>query len=197
MKKVALIALIGALTTIVSAKESAWNEAYYNRYDYTNYTTYAAFNQRIVESGYDSDLLEAAIFYETNRQRSLHGLKQFKFDYNLYVCAHNHSYDMVEYNFFSHTSVVEGKTTMSDRMKQVGYANRACAENIVYTYIEDTYAESAKSVVDVWMNSPGHRANILNPDYTHLGCGAVFYEKDNFIYYKATQNFLKKTASDL
>ena len=56
-----------------------------------------------------------------------------------------------------------------------------------------TYSEMAKSVVDSWMNSPGHRANILNPDYQYLGCGCAPYENKkagySITYFKLTQNF--------
>ena len=56
-----------------------------------------------------------------------------------------------------------------------------------------TYSEMAKSVVDGWMNSPGHRANILNPDYLFLGCGCAPYEQKSDVYsvtyFKLTQNF--------
>jgi uncharacterized protein YkwD len=56
-----------------------------------------------------------------------------------------------------------------------------------------TYHEFAKEVVDGWMNSPGHRANILNPDFVYLGCGCEKYEKQcnvySMLYFKLTQNF--------
>lgn len=56
-----------------------------------------------------------------------------------------------------------------------------------------TYSEMAQSVVDSWMNSPGHRANIMNPDYRYLGCGCAPYEdkKEGYsiTYFKLTQNF--------
>ena len=56
-----------------------------------------------------------------------------------------------------------------------------------------TYSEMAQSVVDAWMNSPGHRANILNLEYHYLGCGCAPYEykKDGYskTYFKLTQNF--------
>ena len=56
-----------------------------------------------------------------------------------------------------------------------------------------TYSEMAKSVVDAWMNSPGHRANILNPGYKYLGCGCAPYESKangySITYFKLTQNF--------
>lgn len=56
-----------------------------------------------------------------------------------------------------------------------------------------TYSEMAKSVVNAWMNSPGHRANILNPGYKYLGCGCAPYESKangySITYFKLTQNF--------
>ncbi|MDR0796890.1 MAG: CAP domain-containing protein [Tannerella sp.] len=52
-----------------------------------------------------------------------------------------------------------------------------------------SYYEYAKIVVEGWMNSPGHRENILNPDYEYLGCGCENYEKQGMLYFKLTQNF--------
>lgn len=56
-----------------------------------------------------------------------------------------------------------------------------------------SYYEFAKIVVEGWMNSPGHRQNILNPDFTYLGCGCAKYEKQGngylMLYFKLTQNF--------
>jgi uncharacterized protein YkwD len=61
-------------------------------------------------------------------------------------------------------------------------------ENFSYSYYD-----FAKIVVEGWMNSPGHRANILNPDFTYLGCGCAKYEKPgngySMLYFKLTQNF--------
>ncbi len=73
-------------------------------------------------------------------------------------------------------------------------------DGVVHFYTMDgkeffpyTYSEMAQSVVDSWMNSPGHRANILKPDYRYLGCGCAPYEdkKDGYsiTYFKLTQNF--------
>ena len=57
-----------------------------------------------------------------------------------------------------------------------------------------TYGEFAREVVNGWVNSQGHRQNILNPQFKYLGCGAVMYEKKNsisisMIHFKITQNF--------
>ena len=56
----------------------------------------------------------------------------------------------------------------------------------IYPY---SYHDYAKIVVEGWMNSPGHRKNILNPDYVYLGCGCKEYEKQGMLYFKLTQNF--------
>lgn len=194
-KRCSLLLILCSIFLHVGAQESRWSSEMYDIYSYYNYTDYSPFNQSIEQTNFDSDLLEAAIFYETNRQRAKYGLSILQFDYNIYVCAHNHSVDMVEYNFFSHTSVVQGKTSFSDRLTQVGYSNHVAAENIAYSAIKGTYRETARYLVEeVWMNSTGHRKNILTPDYTHLGCGAVFYYNDRYssVYVKTTQNFLRK-----
>ncbi len=173
-----------------------WSEEMYNQYTYSNYTEYAPFNQSIASTGYDADLLEAAIFFETNRQRALHGRSLFQYHHNLMVCAHNHSVDMVNKNFFSHTSPVPGYTTMSDRLEKVGIQYREAAENIALRSAGTTYVETARTLVNQWMNSQGHRENILNPNLEYLGCGAAFYyDHGNALYVKATQNFVIFSAS--
>ena len=56
-----------------------------------------------------------------------------------------------------------------------------------------TYYEYARLMVEGWMNSPGHRENILKPDFEYLGCGCANYEKQGSgyltLYFKLTQNF--------
>ncbi len=173
-----------------------WTDAMYNRYTWRNYTDYAPFNQSVQDSDIDADLLEAAIFYETNRQRVSYGLPELAFDHALNVCAHNHSADMVKHRFFSHTGPVPGKKTPADRLTQVGYTNCYSAENIAYAAANATYAAVARYVVeDLWMNSAGHRKNILSSRYTHLGCGVAFYYDNGVLMYKATQNFLLKDVN--
>ncbi|PDW02138.1 hypothetical protein CJ255_15565 [Candidatus Viridilinea mediisalina] len=77
--------------------------------------------------------------------------------------AQSHSEDMARRNYFSHFSP-EG-TSLSDRVTMTGYAWQAVAENIGAGYLTPT------QVVAGWMSSPGHRANILNCNYTEIGVG--------------------------
>jgi len=170
-----------------------WTEQMYEAYTYRNYTDYAAFSEPVKLGEVDAGLLEAALFYETNRQRAAHQLPELRYDRDLNVCAHNYSVSMVENDFFAHESPIAGEETMVERLAAVGYPNSSCAENLALCAMKATYAETARYIVEEkWMKSKGHRANILRKGLTHLGCGAAFYADGRVVYVKATQNFLKK-----
>lgn len=192
MNRIGLPALLICSNMALYAQQ--WNESNYNRYTYQDYTQYEPFREVINPAAFDARLLNAAVFYETNRQRVLHGGKTYQYEYNLEVCAQNHTYDMITCNFYSHESVVPGKKTVPDRFQQLGIEYRSYAENIQYCPIESdwTYEDCAKALVNNWMNSPVHRRNILNANYSYLGCGTGLYSRGGFIYIKSTQNFLQK-----
>jgi uncharacterized protein YkwD len=188
--KTRLLILFLLSSTVLSAQ---WTAPMYLQFTYENYTNYSDFNEPIKAESFNAALLEAAIFYETNRQRVLNGMTELSYDQALNICAHDHSVDMVNYKFFSHTSVVEGKKSMSDRLTLVGYKNCWSGENIVVGVAQESYAKTARYLVeDLWMNSPGHRQNILNSKYSHLGTGAACYFDESWLMIKATQNFVLK-----
>lgn len=87
-------------------------------------------------------------------------------------------------DFFSHTGI-DG-STMVQRIQTTGYQFSSAAENIAAGYT------TPEQVVAGWMESPGHRANILNPNLTEIGVGYYFLENDtaniNYNHYW-TQNF--------
>ena len=72
---------------------------------------------------------------------------------------------MRDKNYFSHTSPTYGSPF--DMMKSFGIKYRAAGENIAKGY------RTPESVMDGWMNSPGHKANIMSPDFTEIGVGYV------------------------
>ena len=82
---------------------------------------------------------------------------------------------------------------MSDRIKAVGITYSSCAENIFNFFLQNpSYWELADGLVKGWMNSDGHKKNILNPSYNYLGCGAYHYvnaEWQDYFWVKSTQNF--------
>ncbi|MFI0541623.1 CAP domain-containing protein [Streptomyces sp. WSLK1-3] len=99
----------------------------------------------------------------TNRERARAGLPPLAVDPLLARAAQAYSTDMAVRAFYSHTSP-EG-TQPWDRAAAAGSTRRSIGENIACGQ------RSAAEVVEGWMNSPGHRANILKPGFTHIGTG--------------------------
>ncbi len=84
---------------------------------------------------------------------------------SLTQAAEAHSHDMKANNFFSHTG--SGGSTMAQRVNATGYAWRALAENIA------AGQTTINQVIDGWMGSDGHCANIMNPDLVDVGLVCV------------------------
>lgn len=101
----------------------------------------------------------------TNKERAKQGLKALSVDSKLSKSARAKSQDMKDKNYFSHTSPTYGSPF--DQMKQFGITYKSAGENIAQGQ------RSPQEVVTAWMNSEGHRANILNKSYTHIGVGYV------------------------
>jgi len=97
-----------------------------------------------------------------NRERRRAGCRALTIDQRIVAAAQAHSVDMATNRYFSHTSL-DGRT-FADRIREAGYP-RPAAENIARGQ------RSADDVVRAWMNSSGHRANILNCGYTTIGVG--------------------------
>ncbi|MDN0199018.1 CAP domain-containing protein [Streptomyces sp. S.PNR 29] len=106
---------------------------------------------------------EADVIGLTNRERARAGLPPLAPDPLLATAARAHSADMVARDFYSHTSP-DGSRPW-DRAAAAGATRRAIGENIACGQ------RSPAEVVEGWMNSPGHRANILGPEFTHIGVG--------------------------
>jgi len=97
-----------------------------------------------------------------NKDREVQGLPRLIIDRRLVQVARGHAADMMTRNYFSHTNP-EGQSPF-DRLKTNNIAYKSAGENIAYNYsLEDMEA--------AWMDSPGHRANILNARFTHVGVG--------------------------
>lgn len=101
----------------------------------------------------------------TNEEREKRGLSPLKADTELSEVAHEKSRDMSANNYFSHDSPNYGSPF--DMMKTYGVSYQTAGENIARGQ------QSPEEVVDGWMNSEGHRENILNEDFTNIGVGYV------------------------
>ena len=100
-----------------------------------------------------------------NVQRARNGLQPLSLDAGLCRFARVKSQDMHDNRYFDHTSPTYGSPF--DMMRQFGITYASAGENIAMGY------STPEAVVNAWMNSSGHRANILSAKYTTLGVGFV------------------------
>ena len=100
-----------------------------------------------------------------NKERAAAGLSALKVNTKLAAVAEKKAEDMRDNNYFSHTSPTYGSPF--DMMKQFGISYTSAGENIAKGQ------RTPSEVMDGWMNSSGHRANILNSSYTEIGVGYV------------------------
>ncbi|MCD9590117.1 CAP domain-containing protein [Streptomyces sp. 8ZJF_21] len=107
--------------------------------------------------------LTSEVIALTNAERAAARLAPLAQDPRLAAAAQAHSDDMVARDFYSHTGP-EGHQPW-DRARAAGATHRGIGENIACGQ------RSPAEVVRGWMDSPGHRANILKPDFTHIGVG--------------------------
>ena len=124
-------------------------------------------------SAYEKEVVEL-----TNKERAMYGLPALTLDTELSKVAKVKSQDMSTNNYFDHTSPTYGSPF--DMMKQFGITYKAAGENIAKGQ------KTPEEVVNAWMNSEGHRANILSDKFTHIGVGYV----ENGNYW--TQQFIGK-----
>ncbi len=115
----------------------------------------------------DSSVLnyEKEVVRLVNEIRVQNGLKALTYNWELSRVARYKSQDMKDNRYFSHTSPVYG--TPFQMMEDFGITYRSAGENIARGQT------SPKAVVNAWMNSSGHRANILNASFTQIGVGYV------------------------
>ena len=106
---------------------------------------------------------ESEVIRLVNEIRAENGLKTLSANWELSRVARYKSEDMVRSHYFSHTSPTYG--TPFQMIKAFGLSYRSAGENIAYGQ------RTPAAVVEAWMNSSGHRANILNESYTQIGVG--------------------------
>ncbi|MFI6346365.1 CAP domain-containing protein [Streptomyces sp. NPDC050560] len=106
----------------------------------------------------------AQVIKLTNAERTKAGCPKLKSNAALGKAARRHSADMANHDFVGHNG--SGGSTLVSRAQAAGYTGwRALAENVAGGQ------QTPKAVVKGWMNSPGHRANILNCSLKHIGVG--------------------------
>lgn len=128
-------------------------------------------NKTTQSSQMNSDELE--VFNLINKERTNQGLQALKNDNEVQRVARIKAQDMVNNGYFSHQSPTYGSPF--DMLKSFGISYRSAGENIAGN-------SSNSGAVTAWMNSSGHRANILNTSYNYTGIGVVSSPKYGKMY---------------
>ncbi len=120
------------------------------------------------QSGGELRALERRVFEAVNRERQRRRLTALAWDAQLAGEARRHSARMAAAGFHSHADPVRGD--LEPRLKAYGIRWRDCGENIFVErgFEDDPVARAVRG----WLESRGHRKNMLNPVFTHTGVGA-------------------------
>jgi uncharacterized YkwD family protein/spore coat assembly protein SafA len=128
----------------------------------------------------DVKSLEQQVIDLVNQQRAWNGLPALKANWELCRVARYKSQDMIDKHYFDHQSPTYGSPFRM--MESFGIRFSAAGENIAYGQ------KTPQAVMNDWMNSPGHRSNILNSTYNQIGVGAAKAANGTFYW---TQMFIK------
>ncbi|WP_026994102.1 CAP domain-containing protein [Flectobacillus major] len=171
-------------------------------------------------------LLDACIFHQTNRVRQQYGLPLLKYRGGLHKAARLHSESMISHNFYAHINPYSPEyASMEDRIEGLDRKYYELAENVAqvdllatpssycpvrkkngeYLFLNCetqkplsmlTYKAFAEEVLKVWMQSKGHRQNVLHQDMYYLGCAGQIcknpYASVNGPFARLTQEFAGK-----
>lgn len=130
--------------------------------------------------------IEMDILNYVNQERAKEGLDPLIWEDKLRDTAEYKANEMLQYEYFAHTSPVTGGP-MNLAVDYFKYETNGFGENLLYYYSSGHNMASAERMVQDWMNSPPHRANILRPEWKKLGAGVVYSSDKNYTY--AVQHF--------
>ncbi len=141
----------------------------------------AAVSLRCAAAQRPTSVAEQYLFTAANAERAQRGLPELHWDAMLYRAAQGHAQEMAERASISHQ--YPGEAELAVRAKQAGARFSLVAENVAE-------APSAVRIHDAWMNSPGHRANLLDPKVDSIGISVI--RRDGQLY--AVQDFDRSVA---
>ena len=190
-------------------KGPGWDQSLYGKYSYDTFAHYDRALERIELDAIDIPLLQAAVFYEINRQRAQDNVPVLMHSPVLERAAREHSRDMVELNFFSHESSVAGKRTLAERLRALG-VNGPVTENIATAFALEyeagkpvfgpkengenyfsyshrgphiavhSYLGFARAAAQNLTMSAPDKASVLSSEMRYLGTGAAAYKNKEF-----------------
>ena len=207
---VAVLAFFLSISHSYAKSKDFWSDSFYDTFTPETFKDYGPANHFLDFKKIDYPLLNAAIFFEISRVRVAHGKSRFLHSKALEKAAISHSRSMVEKGFFGHADPYDpSRSTPLQRMEAFGVREKITAENIASAFgirykagspvipptrkdgpfrdfrtgeviRHHTYNSLAEAVVDEWMQSAGHRANILDERLKSAGIGLSHFEDRKF-----------------
>jgi putative thioredoxin len=156
-------------------------------------------NSRIDINDFDTGFLNLLVHDMINEIREKKGLRTLKVDPVLEAAARDQNGYMIKFDVLTHHQDNTMKKTVMDRVKAFGGNFRRVGENVQYQgmqirqknnqqeIITDSYLNTAKKIVNNWVNSPGHYRNLIHPDFTFVGTSTGWNPENYSIF--ATQVF--------
>lgn len=176
-------------------KKSYYAESVYKEHSWQTFYALNDVHQTIQTDSIDLHILNACLFFATNKLRAMYKLPAFTMDIRLKNAASIHSYQMSMHHFFSHDNpYVDAIKTCNDRLKICGIQPvRGSAENCHKAIVDDnslTYIELAQEVIESFFQSPGHKKNLMYQAFKYAACGVAYdFEDDEEVYLLVTQDF--------
>jgi len=204
---------------------SSASAALFTNYTAISFARNTEARRAIDPANINQKLLEAAVFHETNRRRAEERLPALRYDAKAHEMARIQARAMAKGQFVEHENPDPKLRTMQDRAKAVGLQPRVLAENVasafgrryksgqnfyvrqengrtIYSYEPEgpaipmhTYLSSAEALVESWMQSPGHRKNILHKEPEYLGCACELAKKSGMETFYCAQEFFSPMAA--
>lgn len=180
-----------------------------NNYKHSTYYKNKVYEEHTLESFYllsdirktismdsiDIHLLNACLFFATNKLRYLKNKPMFMFDTKLKDAAAIHSCQMEMHHFFAHENHFEKKLySVEDRLKYNGIKFKLSAENCSKEYIDDediTYIEMAHQIIEGLYLSPPHKSNLMHTELKYCASAAAVEKVKNNYYILVTMDFYK------
>jgi uncharacterized protein YkwD len=140
----------------------------------------------------DEALICELVFTLINEERVKAGLNKLEKDTSLYNIAQEHAEWISETSISVHSSHIKATNMGPEFHRRYNYAENIICQKTIQNF---THIRKARGYVAIWMNSPGHKANILDPDFKYIGVGFSRKDKLNTLDSPKEQNCVVTFAS--
>jgi uncharacterized protein YkwD len=157
------------------------------------------FTENLLADVPGDEAVEKRVFELVNEKRTENGLEPLTWDDRLSSAARHHLVEMAVLGYFTHESPTPGFEDVADRVYVTGLTDRTVGENLVVTNVYEKGDGLSDAFVELWVESPEHKSELLNGSYNYTGVG-VHKSGDNYycaqIFSRRRLDFEELTLTD-